>query len=168
MLIFFVSTAHAGLDLENQTEIYIPDLDLDHDGRIHRTELAEYLFFYFDHDGNESLTKGEYRRERAFTLLPYEAEEIEFIDLDHDGKDDGLTYDMAAFLQTVMVDKEAAAIAIEDGQFDAEHVIDLYFSRLDINKNRAIDMDEWQDEYAKHGVIKPKKRPKAANNNRYN
>ena len=60
--------ANAGLDLENQTEIHIPNLDLDNNGRILRTEVAKYMFFYFDRDGNEVLTKGEYHKNRRFAL----------------------------------------------------------------------------------------------------
>lgn len=167
VLCVFPSSAFAGLDLENQSQINIPDLDLDQDGRIRREEMARYMYFYFDHDGNEVLTKGEYHREYPIEILPYEAGAVDFIDLDNDGNDDGQVYTTESFLLTVMVDKEAAAKAVEAGQLDALGFIGKWFLNLDINKSRAIDLHEWMDEYSMHGVNKPARSPKAADNNRY-
>ena len=162
------SFAQAGLELENRTQIHIPDLDLDGNGRVTRSELSEYMFFYFDNDGNESLTKGEFHHKRPIAVLPYDPQDLESVDLDHDGQNDPQPYTTETFLKTVMVDKDAAPEAAAEGQIKALRFIDEWFLRLDINDSGAIEPHEWHDEYKMHGVNKPKKRPKAADNNRYN
>ncbi len=161
---FPFSAAWAGLDLENQREIHIGALDLDRDGRISRKEAAEYMFFYFDHDGNEVLTKGEYHRKRKVSVVPYEGDEITVIDLDNDGQDDGVSYTTDTFLEEVMVGDYDP----EDDGIKAYTFMDIYFLRLDSDKSRSIELDEWQKAYEKHAVIKPNMSPKAAKQDRYN
>lgn len=152
----------AGLDLENQEEIDIPRLDLDNDGRILRTEAAEYLFFYLDHDGNEVLTKGEYHRERPITVLPYEAEAVPFIDLDNDKRHDEVVYETRTFLQTMYVDEYDAEEGIK-----AYDMMDIVFGRIDTDKSRGVELDEWQKHFLKFAKKKPNLAPKAANNDYY-
>jgi len=155
--------ALAGLDLENQKEVPIGALDIDHDGRIQRVEAAKYMFFYFDRDGNEVLTKGEYHRKLDIELIPYEGEGINIIDLDGDGQDDQTEYTLETFLQTVMIGDYDP----EEKQIKAFEMMDIYFSRLDTDKSRAIELDEWQKHYLKYAVKKPNLSPKNANNDYY-
>ncbi len=156
--------AQAGLDLQNQTEIKIGDLDLNHDHFIKREEVAEYMFYYFDHDGNESLTNGEYGARRPVSVIPYEGTDITTIDLDNDGKDDGVAYSQESFLSKVMIGKyDPAAEGITAKQF-----IDTSFLRLNSNKSGAIELSEWNAIYEDHGVIKPVRTTKAGKNERYN
>lgn len=161
----FPFPVQAGLDLENQQEIHIPDLDLDNDGRILRTEVAEYLFFYFDHDGNEVLTKGEYHRERPLTVLPYEAESVAFIDVDNDKQHDEVVYDTESFLRAFMVNEDEYDAEAEG--IKAYRLMDLYFSRFDKDKSGGIELDEWQKHYQKFAVKRPNQAPKAADNDYY-
>jgi len=165
LLVFTASPVAAGLDLENQTEIHIPALDLDNDGRIQRTEVAEYLFFYFDRDGNEVLTKGEYHRERPITVLPYEAESVSFIDLDNDKQNDEIVYTTETFLKAVMVNPEEYDPEAEG--IKAYRLMDLYFSRFDRDKSNGVELDEWQKHYLKFAAKKPNLSPKAADNDFY-
>lgn len=160
---FYFPAAKAGLDLQNQTEIRIGDLDLDHDNRILRKEVAEYMFYYFDRDGNEVLTKGEYHAERAIAVVPYEGDAITIIDLDNDGQDDGVRYTQETFLQKAMIGEyKPDAKGIK-----AYNFMDIYFLRLDTDESRAIEMSEWQKAYEKHAVSKPNHAPEAANNDHY-
>ena len=158
--------AMAGLDLENQTQIPIGALDLDRDGRIMREEATKYLFYYFDHDGNEVLTKGEYHRERPLEVLPYEGEAISFIDLDGDGEDDGVeTYtDKQAFMAAIVIGDEYDPT---DEGIEAYHVLDIYYGRLDSDKSKAIELKEWQRHFTKHAAKKPNMPPKSADHRRY-
>ena len=164
-VLFCPPFAWAGLDLENQQDIHIPALDLDNDGRILRTEVAEYLFFYFDHDGNEVLTKGEYHKERPLTVLPYEVESVPFIDIDNDKQHDEGVYTTERFIRAVMVDEEAYDPEAEG--LKAYRLMDLYFSRFDKDKSGAIELDEWQKYYRKFAAKKPNVAPKAADQDYY-
>ena len=163
LVVFVSSPSQAGLDLENQTKIYVPALDLDNDGRILRTEVAEYMFFFLDRDGNESLTKGEYHRERPITVLPYEAEGVSFIDIDNDKQHDEVVYDTAGFLQAIYVDEYDT----DDGAIKAYDMMDIVFGRIDTDKSRAVELDEWQKHFQKFANKKPDQAPKAANNDYY-
>jgi hypothetical protein len=156
--------ARAGLDLSNQTEIPVAALDLDHDGRIHRHEMARYMFYYFDHDGNETLTNGEYGRKRPLALVPYEGTEVSIIDLDNDGQDDGVAYDTATFAaRTVIGEIDAAATEIT-----AKIFLGTSFLKMDKDKSGGVELDEWLKAYEKHAVIQPNQPPKAADNDGYN
>lgn len=155
--------ATAGLDLENQTQIPIDALDLDADGRIIRTEVAAYMFYYFDRDGNESLTKNEYHAEHPIDVLPKQNSAITFIDLDNDSQDDGVEYNKDSFLEAVMVGEYAPG----SPEIKALNVLDIYFLRADTDESRAIEMGEWQKIYAKHSVKKGNTPPEAANQDHY-
>lgn len=162
---FVIVPAHAGLDLENQEEIYVPDFDLDNDGRIIREEIAKYVFFYFDRDGNESLTKGEYHKRRPMTVLPYEADAAPFVDLDNDGEDDGVIYDTESFVKAFMVDAEE--YDPEADGIKAYELMDLYFLRIDTDKSRAVELDEWQKHYKKFANRRGNIAPKAFDQDSY-
>lgn len=155
--------AMAGLDLENQTQVPIDALDLDVDGRITRTEVAKYMFYYFDRDGNESLTKGEYHANRPIDVLPKQNPAITFIDIDNDGKDDGVEYGKDSFLEAVMVGEYVPGST----EIKAMDIIDIYFLRADTDESRAVELSEWQKIYAKHGVKKENTPPEAANQDHY-
>jgi len=160
--------ARAGLDLANQTEIDIPALDLDGDGRIRREEAAEYLFYYFDRDGNETLTNGEYSADREISVLPYEASAAPFVDLDGDGKDDGAVYTTESFLAKTMTGEydppaEGAAAVVT-----AKKMTGMSFLKTDDDRSGAIEMTEWRKAWLLNAAVKPKQPPKAANQNRYN
>ncbi len=163
LFVFISMPAQAGLDLENQTEINIPALDLDNDGRIMREEAAKYLFFYLDHDGNEVLTKGEYHRERPITVLPYEAESVNFIDLNNDKQNDEGVYTTETFLQMVYVGEYDPS----DEGIKAYNMMDLNFLRMDRDKSKGVELDEWQKHYLKFAAKKPNIAPKAADNDFY-
>ncbi len=156
--------AHAGLDLKNQTEVAIDDLDLDHNGRITRKEVAEYMFYYFDRDGNEVLTSGEYRATRPIAVKPSDGTLVTFTDLDNDGQDDGIKYDTESFLKKAMVseyDPGGKGIRAQD-------FVDLYLMRIDSDKSDGVELSEWQKAYEKHAVNKPNTPTEANNNDRYN
>ncbi|MCB9990480.1 MAG: hypothetical protein H6867_03750 [Rhodospirillales bacterium] len=162
-LIVHTAPAAAGLDLANQQEIALQDLDLDHNGRITREEAGTYMFFYFDYDGNESLSRGEYGKERPVTLLPYDGEGITFIDLDHDGTDDGTDFTIDSFLAKVMVDEYDP----ENGKIEAKDVIGTGYLKADTDRSKYIELDEWLKIYARHATKKGNLPPKAANEDRY-
>lgn len=166
--ILLPAPARAGLDLANQTEIDIPALDIDGDGRIRREEAAEYLFYYFDRDGNETLTNGEYSADREISILPYETSAAPFVDLNGDGKDDGTVYTTESFLAAVMQGEydppaEGAAAVVT-----AKKMAGMSFLKTDDNGSGAIEMTEWQKSWLRNAAVKPKQPPKAANQNRYN
>lgn len=164
----FPASARAGLDLANQTEIDIPALDLDDDGRIRREEAAEYLFYYFDRDGNETLTNGEYGADREISLLPYEAAAAPFVDLDGDGKDDGAVYTTETFLAAVMQGEYDPQAEGAPAVVTAKKMAGLSFLKADDNGSGAVEMTEWQKSWLRNAAVKPKQPPKAANQNRYN
>ncbi len=162
--VFSLSAAMAGLDLQNQKYIEIDDMDLNHDKRLVRTEVAEYLFYYFDRDGNESLDRIEYRRERELSFKPNEDSVLRMIDLDNDGFDDDVVYTNESFFKEAMIgDYDPDELPI-----DAKYFMDVSFLRLDTDHSRAIELDEWQKIYGKYAVVKPNAPPKAANQDRYN
>lgn len=162
-LILNSAPAQAGLDLENQEEIRLEWLDLDLNGRITRTEVGEYLFFYFDRDGNESLSRGEYSKEREITFIPYEGEGITFVDINHDGQHDGTDFTTETFLHSAMIgeyDPEADGI-------EADEVLDKGYLKADSDRSKYIELDEWQKIYGKGAKIKANAAPKSANQDRY-
>lgn len=165
-LAFSAVPVHAGLNLKNQTEVYIPDLDLDKDGRIQRAEMAKYMFYYFDRDGNESLTSGEMHADREFGVRPYEAAAVSFIDLDNDGADDGVVYDTRSFLMAVMAD-EYEPEDDDEGTIEASDFIDRSLLEADTDKSKAVELDEWLKAYDKHAAVRANRAPKAADQDGY-
>ena len=163
VFVLFPFHVSAGLDLENQVDIDMPTLDLNNDGRILREEVAEYMFFFLDRDGNESLTKGEYHRERPINVLPYESESVPFIDINGDKQHDDVVYDTASFLQTIYVDEYDT----DDGAIKAYDMMDIVFGRIDTDKSRAVELDEWQKHFLKFAKKRGNLAPKAANNDYY-
>jgi hypothetical protein len=156
--------AQAGLDLENQTEIRIPAMDLDQNGRLTREEMATYMFYYFDHDGNETLSQGEYYARRPLTILPYDAAALDYVDLDNDGQDDATLYTTETFLAKTMIGKPDSD---EGPGIEAYEFMDLGFLRMDVDKSRYIELKEWAKHYQKFAVKKPNLPPKAADQDRY-
>ena len=80
-----------------------------------------------------------------------------------DGENDDTEYTTETFLQKTMIgehDPEAEGLK-------ALRFLDVYFLRLDTDKSRAIELDEWQKHYLKFAAQQPNAAPKAANNDYY-
>ena len=155
--------AQAGLDLENQQEIRIDWLDLNRDKRITRAEVGEYLFFYFDRDGNESLSRSEYNRDQELTVIPYEGDFITYVDIDNDNVNDGTEFTTESFLVKAMI----GTYDPEKGTIEAQDVIDKGWLRADSDRSGYIELDEWQDIYERAAVMKKNKSPAFASEDRY-
>jgi len=161
-IVIMFTPAYAGLDLNNQKEISIDWLDINLDGRVTREEVGKYLFFYFDHDGNESLSRGEYRKAREMTFLPYDGDRITFVDIDHDGLNDGTDLTAETFTQKAVV-----------GEYDpdegliAKEILDEGYLKADSDRSKYIELDEWQKIYKKHAAKRGNLPPKAANEDSY-
>lgn len=119
------------------------EFDLNKNGILSLPEIGEMLFKLYDTDGNEIIDNNEYERRAAVTVIPMEKNSVVSYDFDGDGVADKVEYTYEMFMQDTLLtrfDKN------KDG-LSAHEFIDKAFLGADLNKDKAIDLKEWQASY---------------------
>jgi hypothetical protein len=144
-------------DLPNVQKTNFMAFDLNHDNVLSMQEVGEKLFYLFDADGNEVIDNIEFGQNRVMTIIPMEKESFTYVDLNDDGMAEAVSYDRDTFLTQ-------SRLARFDNDMDglsAQEFIGESFLRLDDDKSKAIELEEWKEEYI------ASVRPKAAEQERY-
>jgi len=145
-------------DLPNTQTVNFAEFDVNNDGQLSRKEIGEKLFYIFDTDGNHVIDNKEYLKPMVLTIIPMQKEKIVTFDFNDDGIADKTQYSHKEFFEQSMLakfDKDGDGLSAKD-------FLGRYFWHLDDNKDKVIDLKEWQAEYI--AVTSPS----AANPNRYN
>ncbi|MGQ0528081.1 MAG: hypothetical protein ACT4OY_08670 [Alphaproteobacteria bacterium] len=145
------------MDMANVQKTNFSAFDMNHDGVLSMAEVGEKLFYLFDADGNEIIDNIEFGQNRVMTIIPMEKESFTYVDLNHDGAAESITYDRDTFIQQ----SRLARFDNDHDGLSAKEFIGESFLRLDDDKSKAIELEEWKEEYV------ASVRPKAAEQERY-
>lgn len=145
-------------ELDNAQKIDFSALDMNGDSILSMKEVGEKLFYIFDADGNEVIDNIEFDHKNVMTIIPMEKEIFTFVDWDNDGSTDQATYTYETFIdQSGLMRFDENHNGLSPADF-----MEMSFLELDDNKSKAIELDEWKEEY----MVKVK--PAAAEQERYN
>ena len=145
-------------ELSNVQKINFDAFDLNKDNILSMAEVGEKLFYIFDTDGNEVIDNVEFERKQVMTIIPMEKRTFIFSDYDDDGHAESSSYTYESFIQQSQLmrfDKD------RDGLSPADF-IGMSFLELDDDKSKAIELQEWKEEYI------AKVFPSSAEQERYN
>lgn len=146
-------------DIPGTKKVNFSAFDLNHDGRLSRSEVGTELFYIFDTDGNEVLDNIEYSKPMVLTIIAMEKHEITSVDFDDDGIADSTKFDSKDFFQKSMLsrfDKMHTGLSAE------QFLNNRYYWSLDDNHDKVVDLKEFKTAYI--NAISPS----AVNPNRYN
>lgn len=146
-------------DVPGTKKVNFADFDLNHDGRLSRSEVGTELFYIFDTDGNEVIDNIEYTRPMVLTIIPMEKQEITTVDFDDDGVADSSSFNQEEFLKKSML---ARFDADNTGLSAKKFLKGKYIFNYDDNHDKVIDLKEFRQAYIAATT------PSAANPNRYN
>jgi hypothetical protein len=145
-------------EIPNTQTVNFAEFDIDNDGQLSRKEIGAKLFYIFDTDGNHVIDNKEYLKPMVLTIIPMQKEKIVTYDFNDDGIADKTQYKHKEFFEQSMLakfDKDGNGLSASD-------FIERNFWSLDDNRDKVIDIKEWQAAYIKATS------PSAANPNRYN
>ena len=128
-------------DMINMTQF-----DLNKDGILSMHEVGARLFFVFDRDGNEIIDNMEFDRNSFMTIVPVEKETMTYVDVYRDGDkvESKTTYTTEDFMKQ----SQLIRFAGDTDGLSPREFIDQSFLKTDINDDKAIRMEEWQEAYA--------------------
>lgn len=144
--------------VENTNKVNFSALDLNHDGTLSMSEVGQKLFYLFDTDGNEVIDNIEFKQRRVMTIIPMERNTLTLVDYDNDGQPEKSTYTYENFLEQSQLMRFDHNM---DGLSPSEF-IGQSFLKLDLNKSKVIELNEWKRAYT--AMV----HPKAADQERYN
>lgn len=131
--------------IANTDMINMSAFDLNKDGILSMQEVGARLFFVFDRDGNEIIDNIEFDRNSFLTIMPVEKETITYVDVYHGGHiDRTTTYTSEDFMKQ----SQLIRFAGDTDGLSPREFIDQSFLKTDINDDKAVAMDEWQEAYA--------------------
>lgn len=145
-------------DLPNVEQTNFAAFDLNGDNVLSMAEVGEKLFYIFDTDGNEVIDNIEFTNRKVMTIIPMEKQTFTFLDYDSDGNVDKSKYTHDTFIQQsrlIRFDKDMDGLSPAD-------FIEMSFLELDDNNSKAIELDEWKEEYLVKVI------PPVAEQERYN
>jgi hypothetical protein len=124
-------------------EINFVDFDVNGDGIQSTNEIGELLFSLYDTDGNNVIDNVEYGRRSAVTVMPVQQDRVVSYDFDGDGKIDETKYTYETFMQDTQLSRyDKNMNGLSPYEFTG-----LDFLAVDINKDQAVDLKEWQGTY---------------------
>lgn len=130
-------------EMSNVKEINFSAFDVNNDGILSMAEVGEKLFYLFDTDGNEVIDNIEYNNKNVMTIIPMEKQTFTFVDYNNDGIADDKTYTYETFIQQsrlMRFDKNMDGLSPEEFIGDS-------FLKLDDDKSKAIELEEWKEGY---------------------
>ncbi len=119
------------------------DFDLNHDGILSMNEVGKMMFKIYDIDGNGVIDNNEYERHTIVTLTPTEKTTITSYRVDDEGNADETKYTRESFMQDSRLSRFGS---VKQG-LSAHEFIGQDFMAVDVNRDHAIDLKEWQGTY---------------------
>lgn len=144
---------------ENEVIIDFMKFDVDGDGILTVPEVGDRLFFIFDTDGNEIIDNIEFDHKNLYTLTPMDKETVLRVDFDGDGEADMERYTYDTFIAKTDLSRFDA----DNDGLSAREFIEKSFLEMDDNGDKAIDRDEWREEYVL-SLAPPSAEPERYNN----
>lgn len=147
---------HQEFPTDGRVEFSVFDLNNDH--VLTMQEVGKKLFYIYDTDGNEVIDNNEFDNKKVVTIAPVQKNTYTFVDYDNDGHAEEATYTYETFL-------ERSLLAEFDEDMDglsAEDFIETSFLKLDDDGSKAIELEEWEEEYM------ARVKPENAEQERYN
>lgn len=124
-------------------EINFVDFDVNRDSVLSANEIGELLFKLYDTDNNNVIDNNEYERRSVVTVMPVQKDTVVSYDFDGDGMPDATKHTYETFLQ----DTQLARFDKNNDGLSAHEFTGLDFLSADVNKDKAIDLKEWQGTY---------------------
>ena len=129
--------------LPSTQEVNFAAMDLNHDGILSRSEVGRKLFYIFDTDGNEVIDNIEFYKPKVLTIIPLEKTELTMVDFDDDGKPDVTKYTSEDFSNFSMLNR----FDKDNNGLSAAEFIGVPMLKLDTDKSKVIEINEWRDAY---------------------
>jgi hypothetical protein len=145
-------------EIPDTNKVNFSAMDLNHDGILSRAEVGRKLFYIFDTDGNEVIDNIEFNKEKVMTIIPLQKQELTMIDFNDDGIPDTTQYSAEEFANYSMLNR----FDTDSNGLSAAEFIGQPFLKMDTNRDKVIDINEWRDAYIKSLS------PKSAKQYRYN
>ena len=123
--------------------LFFADFDLNHDGILSMNEVGKKMFRIYDLDGNGVIDNNEYEKHTIVTVSPTEKTTITSYRIDDEGTADTTTYTRESFMQ----DSRLANFTTVKEGLSPHEFIGKSFNLVDINRDHAIDLKEWQGTY---------------------
>lgn len=124
-------------------KIGFSDFDLNKDNIVSTNEIGKSLFKYYDTDDNEKIDNNEYKQRIVVNATPVQKDTVVSYDFDGDGMADTTKYTYETFMQQTMLSRfDKNSNGLSPYEFTGRS-----FDDADINKNKEIDLKEWQGTY---------------------
>ena len=138
-----VETREQTVDVPGVNQVQFSKFDVNGDGQYSMDEVGETLFYMFDTDGNEVVDNIEWTNKNVMTIIPIEREQFTYFDANNDGNAEIATHSYESFY------KASGLMAFDENQdgLSAEEFIGEGFEVLDINQDKVISLEEWEDVY---------------------
>lgn len=139
------------------TTLTMAELDANNDMMLSMEEVGEKLFFIFDQDGNEVIDNIEFENNAVLTMRPVDVQKYTYVDINNDGtiESSSYTYEMM-YEQSGLIQFDDNADGLSPADF-----LETSFLETDDNKDKTIDLQEFQEVYI------ASRAPKSAEQERY-
>ena len=138
-------TAFTGSALAQSVMVETREQTVDVPG-VNQVQFSKFdvnLFYMFDTDGNEVVDNIEWTNKNVMTIIPIEREQFTYFGANNDGNAEIATHSYESFY------KASGLMAFDENQdgLSAEEFIGEGFEVLDINQDKVISLEEWEDVY---------------------
>jgi len=119
------------------------DFDLNGDGLLSTQEVGEMLFKLFDGDGNALIDNVEFEKRNVMTVVPMQQETVVRYDFNNDGFPDKVERAHETFMEKTQLSR----FDLAGGGMAPRDFVGKSFMRMDIDRSRFIELNEWRGAY---------------------
>jgi hypothetical protein len=119
------------------------DFDLNGDGILSTQEVGEMLFKLFDSDGNALIDNVEFEKRNVMTVVPMQQETVVRYDFNNDGFPDKVERAHETFMEKTQLSR----FDLAGGGLSPRDFVGKSFMRMDIDRSRFIELNEWRGAY---------------------